>query len=69
MVCDAMTKGTLSREPLLALWRAATLRIIGETPIVWRSNMTIRQKVEEKDFDHVAVPRGVSWADLRDNDQ
>ena len=37
MVCDAMTKGSLSREPLLALWRTSMLRIIGETPIVWRS--------------------------------
>ena len=37
MICDAMTKGTLSREPLLALWKSAFLKIIGETPIVFRS--------------------------------
>jgi hypothetical protein len=38
MVCDAMTKGTLSREPLLLLWKTAVLRFIGETPVVWRSS-------------------------------
>ena len=38
MVCDAMTKGNLSREPLLKLWRTALLEIIGETPIVWLSS-------------------------------
>ena len=37
MVCDAMTKGNLSREPLLRLWRTAILEINGETPMVWRS--------------------------------
>ena len=40
MICDAMTKGTLSREPLLDLWKSAMLKIIGEHPIVWRSNVT-----------------------------
>ena len=37
MVCDAMTKGTLSREALLTLWRTAVLRISGGTPVSWRA--------------------------------
>ena len=37
MICDAMTKGTLPREPLLRLWRTATLQIQGETPVQWRA--------------------------------
>ena len=43
MICDAMTKGTLPREPLLRLWRTAMLQIQGETPVQWRSNMTMRK--------------------------
>ena len=38
MICDAMTKGTLSREPLLKLWRTAMLEINGDPPVVWRSS-------------------------------
>ena len=38
MICDAMTKGTLPREPLLRLWRTAILEIKGETPVQWRSS-------------------------------
>ena len=38
MICDAMTKGTLSREPLLALWRTAILTIKGDSPVMWRSS-------------------------------
>ena len=37
-----MTKGTLSREPLLALWRTALLTIIGDTPVCWRSGSAPR---------------------------
>ena len=37
MVCDAMTKGNLSKEPLLRLWRTATLMVQGEAPIAWRT--------------------------------
>jgi hypothetical protein len=48
MVCDAMTKGTLSREPLLALWRTAMLKIIGESPQVWRASRT----TTETETDH-----------------
>ena len=39
MICDAMTKGTLPREPLLRLWRTALLQVLGETPVQWRSSM------------------------------
>ena len=39
MICDAMTKGTLPREPLLRLWRTAVLQILGETPVQWRSRV------------------------------
>ena len=39
MICDAMTKGTLPREPLLRLWRTAGLQILGETPVQWRSRV------------------------------
>ena len=44
MICDAMTKGTLSREPLLKLWRTALLIIAGEAPVVWRSSV---QRIKE----------------------
>ena len=37
MICDAMTKGNLSREPLLTLWKTAILVIAGEQPVQWRS--------------------------------
>jgi len=37
MICDAMTKGTLPREPLLRLWRTALLQIAGEPPVQWRA--------------------------------
>ena len=37
MICDAMTKGALPREPLLRLWRTAILEIKGETPVQWRA--------------------------------
>ena len=49
MICDAMTKGTLPREPLLRLWRTATLSIAGETPVGWRS--TVR-RITVNDIDH-----------------
>ena len=37
MNCDATTKGTLPREPLLRLWRTAMLQIQGEMPVQWRA--------------------------------
>ena len=40
MICDAMTKGTLPREPLLRLWRTAMLTMGGETPVEWRSKVS-----------------------------
>ena len=36
MVCDAMTKGNISRDALLKLWRIARLELTGDTPVVWR---------------------------------
>jgi hypothetical protein len=49
MVCDAMTKGTLPKEPLLTLWRTAMLRIIGDAPVCWRAPI---RTVASKDEDH-----------------
>ena len=40
MICDAMTKGTLSREALLDLWLTAILKINGDQPVSWRSGVT-----------------------------
>ena len=39
MICDAMTKGNLPREPLLRLWRTAMLQINGDPPVQWRSTV------------------------------
>ena len=47
MICDAMTKGTLPREPLLPLWRTATLQIHGETPVQWRSSVQRPKGLDE----------------------
>ena len=53
MICDAMTKGTLPREPLLKLWRTAMLQIQGEAPVQWRSTVqrtnTKTTSIEEVD--------------------
>ena len=47
MICDAMTKGTLPREPLLRRWRTAMLEIMGETPVQWRSSVRRAEGVQE----------------------
>ena len=51
MVCDAMTKGNLSREPLLKLWRTALLEIVGETPVVWRTGVAATAPCASLDSD------------------
>ena len=50
MFCDAMTKGTLPREPLLRLWRTAMLQVLGETPVEWRSTVRRRTTDEVQDL-------------------
>ena len=47
MICDAMTKGTLSREPLLKMWRTAMLEINGDEPVVWRSLTTTTSRDDD----------------------
>ena len=62
MICDAMTKGTLSREPLLKLWRTAMLEINGDPPVVWRASTvtSVSESISEgpvspQTMDHVTV--------------
>ena len=55
MICDAMTKGSFSREPLLKLWRTAILSMLGESPVCWRS--TAEATYADKDT-AVPLPNG-----------
>ena len=59
MVCDAMTKGNISRDALLKLWRIARLELTGDTPEVWRSTANTDGS-EELTVEETEITRSLS---------
>ena len=58
MVCDAMTKGNISRDALLKLWRISRLELTGDTPEVWRS-MANTDGSEEPTVEETEITRSL----------